>query len=167
MSAEDSPQVGRVGGRSSSVSASSPYAMCGDDSLISQFSSGSMYNSPVRSPSGERQSWMTTEVTAETRLVNGIHVSPPDFSHPSLRRSLKMLTAADDSIDDELVFPVQLVPRILCVGAACLDVLLSVAHFPEENQKMRAEQTVISGGGNAANTAGVRADIMSHPIAYC
>jgi ketohexokinase len=45
--------------------------------------------------------------------------------------------------------------RILCVGSAVLDFVLSVPHHPAEDEELRASSLRVSAGGNAANTARV------------
>jgi len=42
---------------------------------------------------------------------------------------------------------------ILIFGAACLDYIASVNHFPQPDEKLRTNSLTICGGGNAANTA--------------
>jgi len=43
--------------------------------------------------------------------------------------------------------------KILCIGVAGLDSIATIKSFPKPDEKIRSESTVISGGGNAANTA--------------
>lgn len=42
---------------------------------------------------------------------------------------------------------------ILVFGAACLDYIISVDHFPQPDEKMRTNSLTICGGGNAGNTS--------------
>jgi sulfofructose kinase len=42
--------------------------------------------------------------------------------------------------------------KVLGIGTACMDYLLSVPAFPEENDKVYAEDMEIQGGGNCGNT---------------
>jgi hypothetical protein len=135
------------------------YAPTSPNSLISEFAGKSVYNTPIKSPGGgHHQTWISPEpVLAETktRVVNGTtFASVSDLSRPIVSRGLQLSQTADDSFDEELLCPVQLVPRVLCVGAACIDVCLCVGSFPEENQKIRTEESTLCGGGNAANTSG-------------
>lgn len=126
----------------------------GADRLISEFSSQSLYSSPLAAHDSTA-AWITPGRTV-TCCINGtvFETSPVDLSMPAISRQLALSTAAADAFDEELLFPVQLVPRILCVGMACMDVTLSVDTYPIENQKMRTTQSILSGGGNAANTGG-------------
>ena len=126
----------------------------GADLMISEFSSNSLYNTPGRT-AGEKTTWITPE-PAETKCINGtvFEVSPIDLSRPSISKRLALSKAAVEAFDDDMLLPVLLVPRILCVGMACVDVALLVDEFPTENQKTRASGSVLGGGGNAANTGG-------------
>ncbi|CAF4015955.1 unnamed protein product, partial [Rotaria sp. Silwood1] len=42
---------------------------------------------------------------------------------------------------------------ILIFGAACLDYIAQVSHFPQPDEKLRTNSLTICGGGNAGNTA--------------
>jgi len=55
--------------------------------------------------------------------------------------------------------------RILCVGIATLDLIFRVAHYPREDEEMRASSLRISRGGNAANTAVVLAG-LGHRVSF-
>lgn len=43
--------------------------------------------------------------------------------------------------------------RVLVFGAACLDYIAEVNHFPSPDEKLRTNSLTICGGGNAGNTA--------------
>jgi sugar/nucleoside kinase (ribokinase family) len=43
--------------------------------------------------------------------------------------------------------------RVLVFGAACLDYIAEVDHFPSPDEKLRTNSLTICGGGNAGNTA--------------
>ena len=49
--------------------------------------------------------------------------------------------------------------RIMCVGVATLDVVNTVARYPDEDSEVRASQQALRMGGNAANTAVVLAQM--------
>ena len=42
---------------------------------------------------------------------------------------------------------------VLVYGAACLDYIISVDHFPQPDEKLRTNSLTICGGGNAGNTS--------------
>ena len=42
---------------------------------------------------------------------------------------------------------------VLIFGAACLDYIAEVNHFPQPDEKLRTNSLTICGGGNAGNTA--------------
>ena len=53
-------------------------------------------------------------------------------------------------------------PRILCVGLACLDIVNHCDHYPEEDTDIRSEDQKWCSGGNAMNTSKVLALIGHH-----
>lgn len=55
--------------------------------------------------------------------------------------------------------------RILTVGIATLDLVFRVAHYPAEDEEMRAESLRLARGGNAANTAVVLAR-LGHAVGF-
>ena len=124
-----------------------------ETSLITEFSANSLYNTPTKSPTG-KLSWLTPD-PQHTGESNGTTFTlSAELSRPHVSKELRLSKAAIDSVDDELLCPIELVPRVLCVGATCMDVLIRVEKFPEENQKTRSKDSVLCGGGNASNTAG-------------
>ena len=54
-------------------------------------------------------------------------------------------------------------PPVLVVGNAVLDIILTVDHYPQEDEEMRALSHRSDLGGNAANTARVLA-ALGHPV---
>ena len=126
-----------------------------DSSLISELTRGSVYNTPVKSPA-EKPTWITPEfVDLKKGCINGtVYEMHSNLSRPEVSRQLALSKAAADAFDEDILCPVQLVPRILCVGMSCVDVLLTVDAYPEEDSKVRSTESVLSGGGNAANTGG-------------
>ena len=56
--------------------------------------------------------------------------------------------------------------HILSVGIATLDIINSVAHYPHEDEEMRASSQRITQGGNAANTATILAQ-YGHQLDFC
>lgn len=50
---------------------------------------------------------------------------------------------------------------ILCFGIASVDYIATVDHIPQPDEKMRSSSLVVSGGGNAANTACALARLAS------
>lgn len=60
---------------------------------------------------------------------------------------------------------------LLCVGIACLDIVVDVPQFPSEDVEMRAQGHRQARGGNAANTAAVAAELLppssSSEVAFC
>lgn len=129
------------------------------EGLISEYAAGSLYNSPHKTAGSVV--WMTPE-PIETHCVNGtvFQMSAADLSRPSITKRLVMSMEDMTAIDTDIMLPVQLVPRILCVGAACIDIILMVNEFPAENQKVRTTESQFSGGGNAANTGGIVANCI-------
>lgn len=55
--------------------------------------------------------------------------------------------------------------RVLCVGIATLDLVFTVAHYPREDEEIRAQRLRVTRGGNAANTAVVLAG-LGHGAAF-
>lgn len=130
-------------------------AVAEDSSLISELTRGSVYNTPVKSP-GEKPTWITPEfVDTKKGCVDGmVYETHSDLSRPEVIKLLALSTAAADAFEEDILCPVQLVPRILCIGMACVDVVLTVDDYPQEDSKVRSTESIVSGGGNAANTAG-------------
>ncbi|MGO1267321.1 MAG: carbohydrate kinase family protein [Microbacterium gubbeenense] len=44
-------------------------------------------------------------------------------------------------------------PRIVCVGTAALDTIATISRFPDDDDRVEADEYVTAGGGNAATTA--------------
>jgi hypothetical protein len=120
---------------------------------IRELSSSSIYNSQ---PGECDVPWVTNVdplALPETHDVGETVFKVSTTEHSLVSKHIAMSTAALDVFDEDIYMPVQLVPRILCVGIACVDVILTVDEFPEENQKVRTSHSMMCGGGNAANTS--------------
>ncbi|KAF2626012.1 ketohexokinase-like protein [Macroventuria anomochaeta] len=51
-------------------------------------------------------------------------------------------------------------PHIICVGAVYMDTILSIPHFPKEDEKLRATNLIRRRGGNTANTLEVISQLL-------
>ncbi|KAF1841313.1 ketohexokinase-like protein [Cucurbitaria berberidis CBS 394.84] len=54
------------------------------------------------------------------------------------------------------------VNRIVCVGVVYIDTILTVPHFPIEDEKLRAKELTRRRGGNPANTLEVLTQLLEH-----
>jgi len=52
--------------------------------------------------------------------------------------------------------------KIICVGAIYIDTILTVPHFPHEDQKLRATKRIRRRGGNCGNTLEVLGQLVDH-----
>ncbi|CAO2657770.1 Nn.00g038960.m01.CDS01 [Neocucurbitaria sp. VM-36] len=52
--------------------------------------------------------------------------------------------------------------HIVCVGAVYIDTILTVPHFPIEDEKLRAQKLTRRRGGNTANTLEVLSQLLTH-----
>ncbi|PSN70385.1 ketohexokinase-like protein [Corynespora cassiicola Philippines] len=55
--------------------------------------------------------------------------------------------------------------QIVCVGAVYIDTILTVPHFPKEDEKLRASKLIRRRGGNCANSLEVISQLISHETA--
>lgn len=133
------------------------------ETLIPVFAINSSYITPVKVNSNN-VSW-TEEEYDGSFIASSFEPSPnPQERQLARTRSTSKHRQKElilkEPFDDSLLFPIELVPKILCVGASCVDIILAMDEYPTEDKKHRCNESVICGGGNASNTAGKSTSLL-------